>query len=260
MPRKIGRIVLALGVVIVVAAVTFVVWLETARPQVDGRLRLPGLAAPAQVWRDSMGVPHIWARTEEDLLFAQGFVHAQDRLWQMELLRRVAQGRLAEAMGPDLLDSDRFLRTLGLWRAAATEEAVLETDERRRLQAYADGVNAFLRTHAGALPPELVLLRLHPEPWRVRDCIAMEKVMSFDLSEYHVSRAAWAGARRLGPQRAGFILPEYPAWGTNIMEATPPPPVPAAAAALLGAASAVRASNSWVVDGRYTRSPGWPFS
>src|SRR5512146_424305 len=170
MPRKIGRIVLALGVVIVVAAVTFVVWLETARPQVDGRLRLPGLAAPAQVWRDSMGVPHIWARTEEDLLFAQGFVHAQDRLWQMELLRRVARGRLAEAMGPDLLDTDRFLRTLGLWRAAGADEAALGPEERRRLQAYADGVNALLDSHPGAPPPELVILRIRPERWTVRDC------------------------------------------------------------------------------------------
>src|SRR5512146_426661 len=170
MIRGIGRAALVVGAAVAVAAVAFVVWLQTARPQMDGRIRVRGLSAPVQVWRDSMGVPHIWARTEGDLLFAQGFVHAQDRLWQMELLRRVARGRLAEAMGPDLLDTDRFLRTLGLWRAAGADEAALGPEERRRLQAYADGVNALLDSHPGAPPPELVILRIRPERWTVRDC------------------------------------------------------------------------------------------
>ncbi len=252
--RYLARALLALVALVVVVLAGATLWVRSARPVVDGRRSVLGLTAPVQVWRDSMAVPHIWAQTESDALFAQGYVHAQDRLWQMELLRRVAQGRLAEVMGGGLLDGDRFLRTIGLWRAALAQERALDAEQRGRLQAYAAGVNAFLRGHRGALPPEFLLLRIHPEPWTVASTLAIEKVMAWDLAEYYASLAAWDGARRLGPERAALILPDYPAFGPIILEATPPPPLPAPVAALLESASIVRASNSWVVSGRYTRS------
>ena len=219
--RVVGWVASGLLALVALAAVAFACWLYTARPQVDGRIRVTGPDAPVRIWRDSLGVPQIWARSETDALFAQGFVHAQDRLWQMELFRRVAQGRLAEVLGADLLPTDRFLRTLGLWRAAGADEAGLEPGERRRLQAYADGVNAFLATRAGALPPELALLGIRPEPWSVRASLAMEKVMAFDLSEYHAGVAVWEAVRRLGPARARFVFPQYPAFGPTIIGAPP---------------------------------------
>jgi penicillin amidase len=252
--RYLARALLVLVALAAAALAAAALWVHSARPVVDGRRSVPGLSAPVEVWRDSMGVPHIWAQTERDALFAQGYVHAQDRLWQMELLRRVAQGRLAEAMGGALLDGDRFLRTVGLWRAALAEERALDPGQRASLQAYAAGVNAFLRGHRGAPPPELLLLRIRPEPWTVASTLAIEKVMAWDLAEYYASLAVWDGARRLGPERASLILPQYPASGPDILEATPPPPLPAPVAALLESASMVHASNSWVVSGRYTRS------
>ena len=119
--------VVALVVIVVVAAVAYV---RSAGPVLDGELRLRGLTGEVEIWRDSLGVPHIWAGSAEDLFFAQGFVHAQDRLWQMELFRRAAQGRLAEVMGEDLVETDLFLRNIGLWRAALAAEASLD-DVRR---------------------------------------------------------------------------------------------------------------------------------
>lgn len=252
--RNLARVLLALAAVLGAVLAGVVAFVQSARPVVDGRRFVPGVSAPVEVWRDSMDVPHIWARSETDALFAQGYVHAQERLWQMELFRRVAQGRLAEVMGADLLESDRFLRTVGLWRAAAAEAAMLDPAARRTVQAYADGVNAFLRDRPGALPPELLVLRIRPEPWSVASVLAIEKVMAWDLAEYQASAAVWAAARRLPPDRARLVLPEYPSFGPTVLEATPPPPVPAAAAALVEAASIVRASNSWVVAGTYTRS------
>ncbi len=252
--RKLAWAVGVLALVLVVAVVAAILWLHSARPVVDGRRTVAGISAPVEIRRDSLGVPQIVARDEADALFAQGYVHAQDRLWQMDLFRRVAQGRLAEVMGPALLPSDRFLRTIGLWRAAVAEERTLPADVRRLMQAYVAGVNAFLARHTGAPPPEFVLLRYRPQPWSVTSVLAMEKVMAWDLAEYQASIGVWTAARRLGPDRAPYVMPEYPRDMPTILEATPPPPVPAAAAALLDAASAVHASNSWAVSGAYTRS------
>ncbi|HYH80589.1 MAG TPA: penicillin acylase family protein, partial [Longimicrobium sp.] len=148
---------------VLVVAVRFYVGRAEADPRRDAVLA--GLHGPVEVWRDSLGVPHVWAADDEDLFRAVGYVHAQDRLWQMELFRRVADGRMAEVLGADLVDTDRFLRTVGMGRAAAENERMLDPESRRMLQAYADGVNAWIDNHPGPLPPEFVLLRFTPEPW-----------------------------------------------------------------------------------------------
>lgn len=147
----------------------------------------PDLEWPVEVIRDRWGVPHILAETPHDLFFAQGFVTAQDRFWQLELNRRVAAGRLSELVGARALTTDRFLRRLGLSAVAAEEEAGLDPEERAVLQAYADGVNAYPRVHRGRLPPEFLLVALanptfRPEPWTVRDSIAFSKYLSWILS------------------------------------------------------------------------------
>src|SRR4029078_10099705 len=129
-------------------------WSRRALPQVDGELRLPGLTAPVTVRRDALGVPHIQASSVPDLMRAQGYVTAQDRMWQMDLLRRRAKGQLAEAFGPAALVADRDVRTLGLGRAARRAWPHVPPDLRALVEAYADGVNAWLSTHADALPLE----------------------------------------------------------------------------------------------------------
>ena len=229
-------------------------WLRSSGRALEGELQTAGLREPAEIWRDSLGVPHIWAGSVEDLLFAQGFVHAQDRLWQMEMMRRVAEGRLAEALGAQALESDKFLRTIGIWRAAAAADAALDSATRHLLDSYARGVNAAVAARRGALPPEFVALRIRPEPWTVRHILAIERIMAWDLSLYQSGLQLSSAVRRLGSDRARVLFPAEPDWGATILDPPAPAAVPAAAAALLDAFSITRASNSWVIGGRLTRS------
>ncbi len=194
-------------------------WMVARGPSFpEGELVLPGLDGPVEILRDSLGVPHVWASTVDDAFFAQGYLHAFDRLWQMELLRRVAGGRLSELFGERTLDSDRFLRTLGLHRAAESSLSVVDGEARRSLESYARGVNAALEGWDGPLPPELMILRApRPDPWQITHTLAVEKVMAWDLAEYERSLAL-AGARsRLGEDLFAEILPDYPDWGATIL-------------------------------------------
>jgi penicillin amidase len=234
-----------------------VVYLRSAEPDYSRDRAVSGLAGAVEIWRDSVGVPHIWASSAEDLFFAQGYVHAQDRLWQMELLRRVAEGRLAEVMGAELLDTDRFLRTVGLGRAARAAAATLDPEHRIWLESYAAGVNAWLDGRRGALPPEFLALRIRPARWEVEHSLMLEKIMAWDLAAYQRGLDLARAGRRLAPERAAYLAPDYPEWGAHILEGTAsplPPAVPPVAAALLDALSITRASNSWVIGGEYTLS------
>jgi len=142
---------------------------------------LPGLKAAAQITRDAQGVAHIQAATKHDLFFLQGYVHAQDRLFQMDLSRRQASGTLAELLGPGALPSDVQLRTLGLRRAAVGSLAALSPQVRAALQAYADGVNAFVASHP--LPPEYGVLEITQfQPWTPLDSVVIGKLIAFGLS------------------------------------------------------------------------------
>jgi penicillin amidase len=183
--------------------------LDRARlPKLEGRLRLPALQAPAEVIRDRWGVPHIYAESHQDVLCAQGFVHAQDRLWQMEFNRRLVAGRLSELLGAVSVPLDRWMRTLTLRRVAEQELALLDSETRADLQVYADGVNAYLAQ--GPLPVELLLLRHTPEPWQVVDTLAWIKMMAWQLSvnwETEILRAQLIA--RLGPERAAELEPTY---------------------------------------------------
>src|SRR5205809_7392825 len=125
---------------------------------IDGEFRLLGLDQRAEILRDSYGVPHIYAQTAHDVFYLQGYVTAQDRLFQMDLYRRAGAGRLAQVPGDPALDSDKQFPTLGLARVAARELALLREDTRANLTAYADGVNQFLEQHGHSLPPEFVIL------------------------------------------------------------------------------------------------------
>ncbi|MFP4622602.1 MAG: penicillin acylase family protein, partial [Gemmatimonadota bacterium] len=198
----------------------------------------------------------IWARTVEDALYAQGFLHARDRLWQMDLVRRAVQGRLAEVMGESALSTDRFIRRLGLWDAARASEALLNERERAYLAAYADGVNAALRTWSGALPPEFLVLGYEPEPWEPAHTLAVAKMMSLTLAQYHESVNVARALRRLPEERVQWLFPAVPEWGATILsnEIPEPPVTPALAATLIDRYSVAAASNSWVIDGSMTVS------
>jgi penicillin G amidase len=178
--RRLGWGVLLSGILCALAAAAGYGYLRQSLPQASGLLRLQGLAGEVEVLRDAHGVPHIYAGSIEDANFALGFVHAQDRLWQMEMSRRIGAGRLAEALGAPALETDRFIRTLGVRRAAEAGMRNYDAETRRVLDAYAAGVNAFLDTRP-VLPPEFWLTGLSPEPWAAADSVTWTKMMAWDL-------------------------------------------------------------------------------
>jgi penicillin amidase len=168
------------SLVLLVSAAGFYLYLRQSLPLTRGELALAGLAAPAEVLRDRHGIPHIYAASLDDAHFALGFVHAQDRLWQMEVSRRIGFGRLAEILGPNALEADRFMRVLDLRRVAEANFAHYDAETQRLLDAYAAGVNAYLAQRP-VLPPEFWLLGVTPEPWSPLDSIVWTKVMAWDL-------------------------------------------------------------------------------
>ncbi len=179
------------------------------RPTLSGQLRLHGLDGAVEILRDEWGVPHIYARTTHDLLFAQGFVHAQDRLWQMDFQRRVVAGRLAEIFGRALVSADRNVRIVGMYRAADEEARLLDAESRAELEAYAAGVNACIEGQP--LPAEFVLLRYQPEPWRPAHSLYWPKMVAWGLSinwETELLRARLT--ETLGEERAAELEPPPP--------------------------------------------------
>src|SRR4029077_14973142 len=152
--------------------------------------------------------------------FGLGYLHAQDRLWQMELQRRIGHGRLSEVLGAAALPQDRFLRTVGFGRAAKSAWAATPEWARRQINAYVAGVNAFISTHHGsALPPEFTLLRFEPEPWTGVDVIVWVKMMAWDLSaNYSIELLRHDIEQKIGPDRLAQLMPPYAHDGLSIVD------------------------------------------
>lgn len=215
------RILISIVGALVIIAIVLGAWgIATVRrsfPQISGTLQVPGLEGEVEVFRDAMGVPHIYATTAHDLFMAQGFVHAQDRFWQMDFWRHVGSGRLSEMFGDTQLETDMFLRTLG-WERVATQELELATaEERTVLESYAAGVNAYLAQRQGAsLSLEYAVLGLLtpdyvPEEWTPIHTLTWAKAMAWDLGANMTAELAKARlSRTLGPQRAAELFLPYP--------------------------------------------------
>ena len=234
-------------------------YLLSSLPQLDGAVAVRGLKGEVRIERDADGVPLISAANDEDAAFGLGFVHAQDRLFQMELQRRYAAGRLAEVFGAEALPTDRQMRVLGLYRAAEAEIPLLSPAVRRGFEAYAAGVNAFLAGRRGALPPEFLLLRFTPEPWHVADSLVWGKLMDVQLAGNYrgeLLRARLAAA--VSPQDLAFLYPEYPKDApTTLAELSAiyrRLPLDRLYAALPEIVGPIYASNNWVVDGAHSES------
>ncbi len=215
-----GRIILVIFIVVIALVIGLLVggYLTARRqfPTTGGTFSVPGLQQQVQVYRDPLGIPHIYAESEHDLFFAQGYVHAQDRFWQMEFWRRIGAGRLSEILGPSALEDDRFIRTVGWHRTAQQELETLTGEERDALQAYADGVNAYVSTNQGRLGLEFALLDLtgvsfEPEPWTPYNSLTWTKVMAWDLAgnmQHELLRSHIAAA--LGANAVSVFYPDYP--------------------------------------------------
>jgi len=236
---------------LVIAAVCFV-WLMSSLPRIEGRIPVKGLELPARVARDHAGVPHISARSVRDAYFTIGWVHAQDRMWQMEMNRRIGAGRLAEIVGDKGLANDRFMRTLGLYRLAEASLDKLDKPTREALQAYADGINAWLRDHWHRLPPEYVVLGFAPEPWSPVDSLVWGRLMALQLTNdwrEEVLKGKLAG--RLDARQMRELFPATPQDTPTTIAATT---ADAVLAALPEAAEPRLASNVWAVAGSRTAS------
>ena len=184
LPRILLSVVLAILLILVGAIAYGWFVAHSALPQLDGRLQINGLSAPVTVTRDGHGVPTIEAATLEDLFFGQGYVTAQDRLWQMDVMRRYGSGELSEILGEDTLKVDREHRILGLRAAAKKSLAMANPRDLSLFEAYARGVNAFIGTHGSSLPVEFRILHYAPKPWRVEDSLVIANQMVKDLN-YH---------------------------------------------------------------------------
>jgi penicillin amidase len=221
MLSKIARILLGVLVVLLVIVLALAIYgLVTVRrsfPQTQAELHLAGLDGPVDIYRDSFGIPHIYASTEHDLFFAEGFVHAQDRFWQMDFWRHIGSGRLSEMFGESQLDTDRFLRTLGWARVVEKELAALDPQSMAILDAYAQGVNAYLQGHQGsALSLEYAILKLlnasyQPEPWQSLHTLTWAKAMAWDLGgnmDGEIERSILL--KTLSEEQLADIIPPYP--------------------------------------------------
>ncbi|HEV2790878.1 MAG TPA: penicillin acylase family protein, partial [Solirubrobacterales bacterium] len=242
-----------------VSAAAALLWHRLARrplPRVKGTIEVPELRAEVRVRRDRWGVPHIEAEEHEDLYFAQGYCHGQDRLFQMDFYRRVVEGRVAEMAGEEGLAVDRLMRTLGIRRIARREEAELDPALRARLERFCAGVNAAARD-ARALPFEMQVLRQKSfEPWRPVDILSLGKLLAFGLStnwERELLRADML--RALGPELTARLDPVYPADNPVVTqeawngEGLPLVEQIDAVRRSIGLAAEASGSNNWAVSG-----------
>ena len=219
--RTFWRVLGVIGLVVVLAIGGVVLYAEhTVRasyPQTSGEVSVPGIGAPVTVSRDGLGIPDIYAESIGDLFYAQGYVHAQDRFWEMDVRRHITAGRLSEMFGESQVSTDAFLRTLG-WRRIAEEEVPMLSDRSKLiLDSYAKGVNAYLGERSGAeLSLEYAVLGLQnpdyePEPWVPADSVAWIKALAWDLRsnmDDEIYRAVMAGA--VGVEETEKLFPPYP--------------------------------------------------
>ena len=213
-------------VVATTASLALYVYARRSLPVLDGTVVVPGaqssgpaITAPIDIIRDADAIPHVFAANKMDALFGLGYVHAQDRLWQMEFQRRIGNGRLSEIFGRATVPQDRFLRTVGFGRAARSAWTATPEWAKTQINAYVAGVNAFISTHHGsALPPEFTLLRFEPEPWTGPDVLVWVKMMAWDLSaNYSFELLRRDLVRMVGVERMAELMPPYPVAGLSIL-------------------------------------------
>lgn len=288
--RVVLRVLKVIGILAIVSALAAgafgVVTVRASFPQTSGTLVESGLDATVRILRDDRGIPQIYATTDHDLMFAQGYAHAQDRFWEMDFRRHVTAGRLSELFGKSQLETDEFLRTLGWRRVAEQELGILKPETLSLLRAYANGVNAWLKEQGSGrnLSLEYAILGLQvkdyaPEPWSEVDSVAWLKAMAWDLrGNLDDELARTIAADAVGVQRAEQLYPQYPfsinapivtqggvrtytTFDQNAPALLNSADTMARISALIekmpsyfGTKTPGIGSNSWVVSGKYTQS------
>ncbi len=230
-------------------------YLRSSLPSYDGTQAVTGLNAATKILRDKDSVTHIIAADQNDAVFALGYAHAQDRLWQLEMNRRIGQGRLAEILGPDALNTDKFIRVMGFYGLAQKNYDNAAPATRKTLESYAAGINAYVASRKGALPIEFIALKAQFAPWTPADSLVWGKLMSLDLGyQWRSELARFALSSQLSIARLNELIPPYPGdLAVNLPDpkllypGLLPPPVKAEEVEAKG-------SNNWVVSGTRTKS------
>lgn len=247
------------GIVFFVLLVAFIfvnVYINRTLPQLEGEVEISGLQKSVTIIRDDQGVPHITAENSHDLFMAQGFVQAQDRLFQMELARRQASGTLSEVVGEETVDQDKYFRTLGLRRAAEKSIEDYSKQATEALEAFADGVNAYMEQarEGNRLPPEFALMGFEPQKWEPVDSLTVGKYMAFDLGGHWERQAFNYYLLSVFPQDQAYeLFPSYPKDAPTILKETNEVDV---ATSFKDAVlpHPFNGSNNWVVNGERTES------
>ncbi len=225
MRKTILRFLLLSLLAVVISTGGLYVWLRTSLPDTSGAFELSGITAPVKISRTIHGAPTIDAASQEDAHFALGFVHAQDRLWQMEGMRRFALGQLSEVIGAETLQTDIAQRRIGFGRLAEAQYAKLDSKTRAALVSYADGVNAYLKSRSGALPLEFTLLGFEPEPWLPEHGLLWGRLMAYQLSaRWRDDLAREALIDIVGMEKVRELWPSLKPGGHAAFKATALPP------------------------------------
>jgi penicillin G amidase len=248
------------GVLLVLVIIGIWAYMQVMKPipVVEGEVTMSSLSAPVSVWRDQSGVPHIEASSDRDLYMAQGYVTAQDRLFQMDLSRRQASGMLSEVVGEGALDTDKFFRTFGLRRAAVASAELYSDEAKEALEAYAIGINAFIgeAKDKGTLPIEFRILGYEPTEWTAIDSLTIGKYMAFDLGGHWEGQAfRYYLAQNFSHEEALELFPTYPEEGALVIEELQAYELDLRDRFLAAVIpDPFNGSNNWVVSGEKTES------
>ncbi|MBE0644875.1 MAG: penicillin acylase family protein [Bacteroidetes bacterium] len=250
-------IISALTVLLVVGALALFHVMTKSLPEQEGGRTIPGISGEVQIIRDPAGIPHILANAEYDAYVAAGYVHAQDRLWQMDMARRYGMGRLAEVLGSEAVPVDRLMRTVGITALADSLLRTVSAQTRNILQAYSRGVNAYIHEMEGRYPLEFDLLQYAPEEWTPTHSLVIARLMGWELAlSWWVDLTLGELVQKLGEEKARSLFPSYPDDAPLIL---PPDYAPSlaigdgmrdallAAQRLSGTSGSAIGSNSWVV-------------
>ena len=261
MPRWLKNsiaVIVTLIILFVAAGLVFYKMLTASLPQYEGEVNVAGISDRVEIYRDTMAVPYILAKTEEDAAFALGYIHAQERLFQMDLVRRAGAGRLSEILGSDALIFDRMLRTVGIKKTSEKTIKIVKPEVLELLNAYSAGVNQYLKDAKGKFPVEFDILGYDPYEWKPEDCIIISKMMSWELNiSWWADISFTQLIQKLGEEKVKEILPiwqenapyvippeikSYPKINTTLIE------IDKSFRKLLGINGTHLGSNNWVID------------
>lgn len=237
-------------------------------PNYSAHIKLKGLEQPVTINWDSYGVPHITAKNMHDLYFAIGYVQAQDRLWQMTLTQIAEQGRFAEFFGKKMVPTDKYLRVLGFWRMAKKLQKTLPDTEKKVLQDYSDGVNAYIRNNKNKLPIEFSLTGISPMKWTITNTLALERMFAWQLNTSWWTETTYSYlANKLPPYEMKQIFPSWPDSAATSLNRRETRDIASSLMPMINREFSLRhllheqgthvGSNAWVADGSKTES-GYP--